>query len=90
MPRDSLQENKRDPPPIAMGMVLLASASQRRAAMLERSGLEILQVPLRARERHRGQRFSARDGRLLARRRALRRVIVALSLIHISEPTRPY
>ena len=51
MPRDSLQENKRDPPPIAMGMVLLASASQRRAAMLERSGLEILQIPLRARER---------------------------------------
>ncbi len=32
-------------------MVLLASASQRRAAMLERLGWEIIQSPLRARER---------------------------------------
>lgn len=51
MPRDSLQENKRDPLRIAMGMVILASASQRRAAMLEHLKFEITQRPLRARER---------------------------------------
>ncbi len=34
-----------------MGMVLLASASQRRATMLAHLGLEIIQRPLRARER---------------------------------------
>jgi len=34
-----------------MGMVLLASASQRRASMLEQLGMEVIQRPLRARER---------------------------------------
>ena len=48
---DSLQEDKRHPPPIGMESVHLASGSQRRASMLEAQGYEVIQLPLRARER---------------------------------------